>query len=78
MEISKCYNVQCQNCGEYGNLIITEDIYLDDLENTEINLIGLSELDIYLCDKCLNELYGELNNYLGKISIIDTGNLVNK
>lgn len=61
MEISKCYNVRCHNCGEYGNLIMTEeDIYIDDLETTEINLIGLSELDIHLCDKCLNELYEKL------------------
>ena len=49
MQIEKAYEVCCYECGEPFE---------------EINIIELSEEDIYLCDECLEELNTRINEHL--------------
>ena len=49
MQIEKAYEACCYECEEL-------------LE--EINIIELSEEDIYLCDECLEELNTRINEHL--------------
>ena len=59
MEIGIAYNVCCNECGETGNLISEE-------YDTEINLIELTDNDVYLCNDCLAELHEKLEVYLDR------------
>ncbi|MEG2787362.1 MAG: hypothetical protein RR942_06020 [Romboutsia sp.] len=57
MEISKAYNVCCNDCGVEG-IEINEDF------DAEINVIELSDQDVYLCEECLKVLCLKINEFL--------------
>ena len=57
IEISKAFDTCCNHCGEKGNEIFLE---FEEEEVTEINLIHLSDFDVYLCDECLKGIYENL------------------